>query len=231
MTPTFISRLAKSTVAFRHPVLLLLVVGAMLNIGTAWACICSAPTSWVTYGGGGLSWPQRPPNHWPAPTATISRGGFGWGCVAASHQSLIGKQVAEAVPGEYMEFYRAGWPCASLAALRQLELPSDLDPKRIVNEWDGRLSRATNQRPLPARPLWSGFLANTLLYALVSYVVWRATRRLYLWRNSRLARGLCPSCGYPAGSSARCSECGEAHTIVVGAKETPPSVGDAPQHS
>ncbi len=60
----------------------------------------------------------------------------------------------------------------------------------------------------PVRPLWMGVLGNTLFYAallwLLFLVVTGRARRYF-----RARRGLCPTCGYPGGETAVCSECGE----------------------
>ncbi len=61
---------------------------------------------------------------------------------------------------------------------------------------------------LPLRPLWPGFALDTVFFAAVSGVIlfgWRG-----LVRRRRLRRGRCPACAYPIGSSAVCTECGEA---------------------
>ena len=52
-----------------------------------------------------------------------------------------------------------------------------------------------------------GFALNTLFYgAVVWCFFWFAPRTLR--RHLRARRGLCPTCGYPVGEAAVCSECG-----------------------
>ena len=61
-------------------------------------------------------------------------------------------------------------------------------------------------RVLPILPLPAGFLANTLFYATV---VWLVTLGPFaLRRLIRRSRGLCPKCAYPMGETTACSECG-----------------------
>lgn len=104
----------------------------------------------------------------------------------------------------------AGWPWKSLRHFDRTELTnvkfmqqylSFRNQPRIASaDADGFL--------LPTRPILSGFVLNSLLYAAVLWVVFvgvPASRR-YI----RLRRGLCPRCGYPIGASDRCSECGAA---------------------
>ena len=66
-------------------------------------------------------------------------------------------------------------------------------------------------RGLPYRPIWPGFLINTVLYAFVLCLLFAAP--FALRRHRRIKRGLCLKCGYnlrnrPSDSSV-CPECGE----------------------
>jgi hypothetical protein len=73
----------------------------------------------------------------------------------------------------------------------------------------------TSQRPLPLRPIWPGFLANTVLYAAITLLLIQAT--FSLRRYLRARRGLCPDCSYPIADSPVCTECGRPlsrHTAV-----------------
>ena len=56
------------------------------------------------------------------------------------------------------------------------------------------------------RPVWPGFAVNTLLYAVVAWVL--ACGPFALRRFIRVKRGLCPKCAYPVGESWVCSACG-----------------------
>jgi hypothetical protein len=62
-------------------------------------------------------------------------------------------------------------------------------------------------RDLPLQPKWTGLLVNSLLFGLMLQVVVigpKMFKRVHRGRRNR-----CPSCGYPRGSSGRCSECGQ----------------------
>lgn len=62
---------------------------------------------------------------------------------------------------------------------------------------------------LPLLPIWPGFVANTLAYAMAFGAVWWSISGVRRWRRSR--RGCCGSCGYArAGLDPRsvCPECG-----------------------
>ena len=70
------------------------------------------------------------------------------------------------------------------------------------NLWENTL----NIRALPWHPIWSGFVLNTISYAVSLWLF--AAGVLAVCRVVRLRRGLCPSCAYPIGESTVCSECG-----------------------
>jgi hypothetical protein len=63
-------------------------------------------------------------------------------------------------------------------------------------------------RALPVIPIWRGFLLNSAVYAGLCVVVCGLFSHLSYRRRSRL--GLCRRCGYPIGSSEKCTECGTA---------------------
>ncbi len=106
-----------------------------------------------------------------------------------------------------------GWPLYSMRcsfSIRWLDSPSGghtnsgielefrSDPGYVYG-WMGA-------RALPLRPIWSGFIINTLFYAAL---VWFAVPGpLALRRLLRARRGLCMKCAYPIGTGAVCTECG-----------------------
>jgi hypothetical protein len=60
---------------------------------------------------------------------------------------------------------------------------------------------------LPIRPLWPGFVVNTLFYAASLWLL--ICGPFALRRFVRMRRGLCPKCAYPMGEAAVCTECGK----------------------
>lgn len=61
---------------------------------------------------------------------------------------------------------------------------------------------------LPMRPLWPGFVVNSLFYAVI---LWLLLGGLAAERTRlRCRRGLCAKCAYPIGVSPVCTECGAA---------------------
>jgi hypothetical protein len=69
-------------------------------------------------------------------------------------------------------------------------------------------SDGTRWRVLPLRPIWPGFILNTLFYAVALWLLWGGPFRLR--QSLRVRRGLCPKCAYPMGEAAVCTECGKA---------------------
>jgi len=59
---------------------------------------------------------------------------------------------------------------------------------------------------LPLRPIWPGFLINTLLYGATLWLLFFGFAMMRRYRRRR--RGACPYCRYPRGASDVCSECG-----------------------
>ncbi len=120
-------------------------------------------------------------------------------------------------PGEgLVRLHRAGWPVRALEGRESI--PPSGDPSY---RWGipGKVSRFTLElspggsiKPivvtgvLPMRPVWRGFLLNTMFYALAFILpagMWWSLRRFI-----RRRRGLCPKCAYPMGESDVCTECG-----------------------
>ena len=61
------------------------------------------------------------------------------------------------------------------------------------------------------RPLWTGALLNSVIYAIALWCVWRALGPLRaVPRMLRARRGQCRACGHPLAGLARCPECGQA---------------------
>ena len=65
---------------------------------------------------------------------------------------------------------------------------------------------STPRRMLLTKPIWLGFVVNTLLYAVVLWLL--ICGPFVLRRRIRVKRGLCPKCAYPMGESGVCRECG-----------------------
>jgi hypothetical protein len=112
--------------------------------------------------------------------------------------------------------FRYGWPFRSVRMTVYLGAWADgreSDPPEMVGASTVPLSLFPDGPQLwPLRPAWPAFLANTGVFGLLvfSVIFGRCTLRSFL----RLRQGRCLKCGYPIGTSPRCTECG---TSVKGA--------------
>ena len=73
-------------------------------------------------------------------------------------------------------------------------------------------TQPTGMQQLSTRPIWPGFLINTLFYAIILWLL--IPGPFVLRRLIRIRRGRCPRCGYdlrgqpPEAGAAGCPECG-----------------------
>ncbi|MHC4709797.1 MAG: hypothetical protein ACYTA3_05095 [Planctomycetota bacterium] len=206
-----------------------LLLGVLVNVSVAWAC-----AYWVAFGP--LEARQYERNH-GGPWSILSWAGFGsrrivsirprstsedadfadgwrptppaWSGIRPGRKPPVGSSVLlEAAEAR-------GWPFLSLSASFEAGSPPRSFHTR-VSLGGVEIRPAAHRRnvydasgcTLPLRPVWRGFIANTLLYAAAAWLLSRlpGVRR----RRIRRRQGLCPSCGYPPGASAVCTECGAA---------------------
>lgn len=173
-----------------------------------------------------------PPGLAPSGGTTINpirQGGtrlFGWRARASLASVRREHAGRHDIALEMLAEFRAGWPMlamrhadhAVLAHQRSPAPPVGTVPS-VSTRYGLTLSRSRSpaamafaRSALPLRPIWTGFLINTLLAAGVLVLLvrgQRATRRFV-----RARRGRCPACGYDrAGldASAACPECGHAY--------------------
>ena len=66
----------------------------------------------------------------------------------------------------------------------------------------------TNTQPvlLPLKIIWPGFIVNTLLYAMLPFLLF--SMKFKMRGYIRFIRKQCIKCGYPIGQSEVCTECG-----------------------
>ncbi len=203
---------------------LLLVLATVVNVVVAWAIWGwgnkAVPRLSDTSGRAGrigqrdlASWSRRANSQWPAePDLAWDRHFFG-----SRFRTLIatvgGFDPANLSEEEFLEradersFYTVkvatyGWPIRCLG-LEEWSESHGLVP--FSRQTSGLRIGTTI---LPARPVWGGFIVNTLLYAiflaLIAIVGYQA-RRVF-----RVMRSRCPNCAYQlvGDVSAGCSECG-----------------------
>ena len=210
-------------------ILIFLLLGVLLDIAVAWGC---------AYGVGFGRFESRQYEldgevYW----SVLSWGGFGSRRVVSVRPIPTGEDAdavddgAPAFPawsgirgggepptgsGVLLEAAEArGWPLLSLSASFETgsPLPSfatrvSLGGVEIRPAADRANVYDASGRTLPLRPVWRGFVVNTLFYAAAAWLLSRMPVALRRFLRGR--RGLCPNCGYPPGASAICTECGAA---------------------
>ena len=121
-------------------------------------------------------------------------------------------------PGVYAEVYllrhERGWPLRCLASE---SVPRPAGGWRMSGRLQGislkpwtakRRDFASDQRVLPLRPMWPGFVLNTLIFGCA---MWMLMMMCVLIRSAiRRRRGRCGACGYDLRGSddGLCPECG-----------------------
>jgi hypothetical protein len=192
--------------------LICLIIGAIVNVVLAW-WITVADTSRWTFGGHygppdqaqSEWWLRNVPAEFPfAVEFVISKPMRGVWTEVLSDQDLLptGTDAEERKP-LFVERRRAGWPFKSLEGQKWF---SSSDHR--LNQSHGAWPLFDTKPWLPLRPMWPGFLANSVLFGLVPFLpiaAFAAARR-----SRRRRRHQCLHCGYPVGTSPVCTECGRA---------------------
>jgi len=202
-------------------ILVCLSIGVVINIAVAWAC-----GMWSEYDIDTLrhgSWSQsRLPNAERTPISAWTVHGFGVRNMHILQLALYESPELEPIEDvledwelftdldalasdRNLDFFMQGWPmhalwCEYVANERQTHGGVWIHGEHIPGTF------YTAEHFIAFRPIWKGFVFNSLFYAaavLVPFVIVTQARR---WRRRR--RGLCERCAYPVGTSCVCSECG-----------------------
>lgn len=185
---------------------LCVLAGAAVNYPISWAIVWRRNPEKVTRsvraterGDTGLAWPCPVPAGWPEPNWDARYRTLGDRITDVRARDLASSELPR--PATHAAFvHRAGWPALGL---------------RYTSLWDGRetMTGAVRLRHpigysvfLPVAPAWPGFAVNTAVYGSGAWLL--ATLPGMAHRRRRVRRGLCPSCAFPVGHSALCTECG-----------------------
>ncbi|MBX3357370.1 MAG: hypothetical protein KF745_02980 [Phycisphaeraceae bacterium] len=184
-----------------------LALGAVVNVLVAWACASMAAPG-VGCSTGVEGWPVAVQGKWAEATGIRVEQGVG-------RAVYRGTTRIRHVPGD-IPLPLPPEPIVDCAGLPMLSMVY-FDRRSVLwlvpeswfesDGWLGPYDRGVAVRSvrLPLRPLWGGFVVNTLVYGLSLFAVVAVCGAIC--RRSRRRRGLCERCAYPR-SGGVCSECG-----------------------
>lgn len=192
------------------------VCGLVLTIAAAWAIAAWSPysTNFRIRVGPEHRWPFTPETGWPvSANAVTSSGGFGFDNDTTETWPGLGKSVK---PSHSMSVTRCGIPFRALCTISASTSSSStgaggsttttVHSRGALDEGLPTPGWLRAERNLPLRPVWPGFIGNTLVFALACWGVLyaRGTVRRFVRRRS----GLCLACGHLLAGLATCPECG-----------------------
>ncbi len=181
-------------------------INITVSLGFALRTKGPPPTAFVRAQSSTIDWPRPADPTWPKPTQYTQATGFGVSLLRASVDG------AESPPIRYMQVVsQYGFPMRSLeydARFRgEVAPPWISGTAGAFPEW---LTGPQLIPWIPARPVWPGFVVNSLLYSLLAYVAILGVIRLARSRvrARRVQRGACAACSHPLNGLALCPECG-----------------------
>ncbi len=211
-----------------------LLLGAVVNVAVAWGYALWSPSTPGSPIGSNpredRAWflDRVPPPRWTDWTTPHIRPDAGPGFELIGFSTVSLDPTVSSTSGRKGESVaairlRSGLPLVSLEGSRWSKaayatvfgLRSPRTPNSYLNaalEPPPEL-RPRYRRLLPLRPLPTGFAVNTLFYATILWLL--IPGPFALRRFIRRKRGQCPACGYPAGESAVCSECGRLMVMAM----------------
>jgi len=192
----------------------LLVAGAacVINVAVAWACaMYSAAGPIQIYANFGGRWLAPVPADWPSSghTLIVCEGvGVEWKGLATPDTTPRDRGCGQTV-------CRSGWPFFALQSERRA-VPDSPHPSRgksrtwregIVVHGPAAQWAWPSERMLPLVPVWFGFGANTLLFAVLLFIPF-AVPRARRWNRRRRSR--CVRCNHQLlPEQSLCTECGQ----------------------
>jgi hypothetical protein len=221
-------------------VIMLVILGAIINVAVAWGVLFWRPQSWSLTSL--ATWEVDGHKYWTTvqssacasviwteesgPRANaflegmfgsnrpliVDRGSLPRWSLARSDNQFVSSQANQRV-----KEIASGWP---LPTLHCTIVPDPLLSNAPV--FGGiRLppviyydpsAKTYGHRALPCVPIWPGFAINTAFYAAILWLLFAApfALRRRFVIRGRVRRGQCPACAYPVGSSTVCTECGKA---------------------
>lgn len=218
-------------------IIICLLIGALINVLVAWGIALAVNPLTGDHGGGlrptdGYQWDVSTTTGFGTLQLSSRRHDTRTGYTNTApgdsipHWSDYDEPLPGYRPGPGWDEYRTcqarGWPMLSLRTHTEALRSPDGPLREQVFAWSLRFPwgkwklypfNDTKRKPLkhdiylPLRPIWSGFVFNTLIYAAPVWIVMFGFAMMRRRRRNR--HGACPDCGYPRGASDICTECGK----------------------
>ncbi len=206
-------------------VILCLAVGVVATYASAWLSFATSQSLTLIANpqkAGKAEWMFVAPEGTPEPigsgVTTITGAEFRY--EQWNDDGLVFVPIAPSMPERMLvaNRHRYGWPTLAIetrhwdAYLDTALGIRDEDPRYELSVFSTGVRVGSGPRRAPLRPVWPGFLINTLLYAGAAWLLlalpegWRIARGRSVWQRRR--RGLCPACGYDLSGLTACPECG-----------------------
>ena len=185
-------------------VLCWLALGAVVNVGVTCASVGSNRP------GFGVvrpleSWPLQEylSKNWPPPYGQLEAQSWGW---------TVQMPVSDRAEA-WMNVDTFGWPMRCARRVSTFCGGSTVTHREgwqlveSLAQFQWLTGKWANLRFFPTHVLAGGFILNTLLYAVLSAIVWYGPGTIRRWHRRR--HQLCIHCAYPVADPAKpCSECG-----------------------
>ena len=188
-------------------VCLFVLLGAIVNVAVGWSGhqkSLSPNCRVLPFEASVAVWDEVAPSAWPTPDQplVIEDANLVW----TSWRIDSRMDSAQSLTGIYRA--KCGWPRDALCG-DSFFAPSG-------NWKSGLVHLSGTSISLPFKPIWPGFVINTVFYAVVLWPLFAGP--LVLRRRRRIRRGLCPKCAYDLRGSPEdataCPECGAAATVA-----------------
>jgi hypothetical protein len=207
----------------RRIILLATFIGLLLSLLFSWLPLLWAHRAAFHVSETNPRWPEASPPDWPAQPDAANRVSGVWGVRidSAAHNLDRLAQTRRQDPTvivHWMSRWEFGVPFRSMSRIAMSTQAGRIITPTPLSTWHtGLRTSARFQNGLaarefvPLRPIWPGFIANWLIFAMATWGAITGVQRLRAGRLKR--RGLCEHCACSLAGLATCPECGHARHV------------------